>query len=152
MSVEHFPFNYDELQKGMSISAERLEQIVGVPRIHKDYAFKVLAVKERIERELRDRNRVVTVAIIRDCLELLTDEAAAEYNQQQAKIAIRKLGRAHFRNGHVDVTQLTQEQREQHERNLLINGQILTAIRSIRRKLLPKPHERQTPGLLEAAE
>ena len=152
MSVEHFPFNYDELQKGTSISAERLEQIVGVPRTHKDYAFKVLAVKERIERELRDRGKVITIAIIRDSLELLPDEAAARYNKQQNRIGLRKVMRSHNRNMHVDVTQLTQEQREEHDKELLVTGQILSAVRSIRRKLLPQPHERQTPGLLESAE
>lgn len=131
MIGEPHPLNFDALQKGDIISAEQIESITQCQRSHRSYQLRVLALKEQIQRELRDRGRVVTIACRKDALHILTDAEAAEYNERAMGEYFRRAGRALYRKIHVDQSQLTDEERKVHQRQIEVRNRQMQALRKV---------------------
>jgi len=146
-SATRWPIDFDAIQKGDTFTPARLEEIIGATRNANHYRFSVLSLRDRIMRELELRNRPATVAIIKGCLCVLTDEQASVYTQRQCCIKIR----GHFRNlrrmRNVCIENLSAEQRKAHERSLCVEGMVAASIRKTKRALLLEPHKRATPAL-----
>lgn len=144
--VRYHPIDFDALRKGDVITVEQLERITGYQYGTRKFDLAVLALREQITRELHDRNYPITVASENGSLKILTDEEAAAYNPQMFRHGFRKLLRAHRRLMNVDATQLNSEQREALERNIVVQGKMISAARSSRQIAL-QSHKRATPGL-----
>lgn len=142
---QRWPLDFDAINKGDTFTPDRLEVIVNFPKQTNAYRFAVLSLRERIMKELEDRNRPATVAIIKGCLCVLTDEQASVYTQRQCRIKIR----GHFRNVKrmraVCIENLSAEQRKSHERSLCIEGMVAAGIRKTRRTVKLESHQRSTP-------
>jgi hypothetical protein len=153
MSAEHSdpirtPIDFEAAQKGDIVPAERLERLTGVKRHEKEYALKVLPIKQQIERGLAEMNKHMTVIMRGDDLVLLTDEEASEYNERKSKEHLRGFCRSYVRLRHVDVAGLPDDaRRAEHTRRLEVAGAYLVAFKDAQKKLGPVPHKRQTPGL-----
>lgn len=147
MSVDYYPLDFDSIKKGDAFTPPQLEVITQKESGTRDYDFAVMGLRDQIMKELESRNRPATVALVRGNLKVLTDEEAAEYNPSQFNAGLQRMRRAHRRClTTVDMTNLPETQRAKFEHKMICNGKVLEAVASIRRKLLPKPHERQIPG------
>jgi hypothetical protein len=145
--IQYFPLDFDALQKGDSIPPDRLEKLTETVRGTDVYNLAVLALRERIIRELRDREKHFTVAMVKGSLRVLTDSEAALYNARAFKAKFRGAGYALRRAARVDQSRLEDGQRKEHERNLITFGKMLQAAKAARRAISATPHERTTPGL-----
>lgn len=147
MQTEKYPFDFDAMQKGDLIPAEIIESIVKLPRTDRQFALKLLGLKEQIEDELDARGRPVVAKCERDGIKILTDEEARPYTEQQFKIGARKLRRAHLKTCLIDQSNLNDEDRKLHDSQMLIQGAKLAAFRRVRPNLSVDPHESQIPKI-----
>lgn len=145
VEVEKHPFDFDRLKKGDIIPVERIESLSRVSRDSARYSLIALKYKDQIESELESRGRPVTVKIDRGNLVILTDSEAAEYNKTQFDARKRQMGASHRRAMQVDIGQLSDDQKERHRRNLLVQGAQLAAMRKVVR-VEASAHKRITPG------
>lgn len=145
--VQPHPVDYTTLAKGDVISVARLEQILGVARTHQRFAFKVLRLKRRIERELMKLGNRFTLAVVKGDLRVLTDPEAAAYTHVEQEHARRRERRRFVQQVAVDVTNLDEDQRKQHERNLEIDGRYIQAQGSVRKLIRLEAVKRSVPGL-----
>lgn len=134
--VRYFPIDFDAVKKGDSWTPEELERLTEYSRESPHYAFAVLALKSMIVRECRDRNKNFTVAVVKGCLRVLTDEEAAEYNHQMVRSGIRRSVRSFRRLTHVDVANLSISQKCEHDRRVIVYGRMLQAANSERHKAI----------------
>ena len=147
--IQYFPLDFDSLKKGDNITPDRLEKLTGKTRGTDGYNLAVLALRERIVRECKDRGKHFTVAVVKGTLRILTDEEAALYNVRTFRAGFRRSGKSLRRLTKVNVGQLSDQQKRDHERNLLVFGKMLQAARSARAAIAATPHQRMTPGLPE---
>jgi len=133
------------LEKGDVIEIERIQEITGWKCGTNEYRFALLALRDRVFQELRDRGCPATVITDSDRLQILTDTEAAEYNRRMFVKSRKAMARAFIRNTLVDVNQLTDSERREHSEDLLIQSRILLSQRRAARRLPP-------PGLSEPAE
>ena len=149
-SVNYFPVDIDALTKGQVLLVEEIENILGCSRsAQPQFALKALGLRNKIAKMLRDRGKPATVVLAKGTIRVLTDAEAVEYNPRQYRHGARKMARAHKRSMDVDPALLTCEQLKKHERSVIVQGCILQAIDSQRRRLAIAIHQRQTPGLLK---
>ena len=146
MNGSKFPVDFDAVAKGDSWSQDEVLIALGVPLDCNDPAFHLMKFCQRVSEEMKDRQQVVTVAIQKGRVRILTDEEAVEYNAREFDRGLAKSRRAHFRALAVDVGNIGEVQREQHERRCIVNGQVLSAIRKTRR-IAVSAVERSTPKL-----
>lgn len=147
MQTEKYPFDFDAMSKGDLIPAEVVESIVKIPRTDRQYALKLLGLKEQVEDELEARGRPIVAKCEQDGIRILTDEDARPYTEQQFKIGARKLRRAHLKTCLIDSSNLTVEDRQRLESQMIIQGAKLAAFNKTRPKMAVEPHESQTPKI-----
>lgn len=145
--IRYFPIDFDSVHKGQTWTPDALERLTERTCGTDAYRLAVLALRERIVRECRDRGNYFTVAIVKACLRVLTDEEAALYNARTFRAGFRRSGKSLKRLLRVDATQLTEQQKMEHERSCLVFGKMLQAANSARAKISATPYERTTPGL-----
>lgn len=147
--IQYFPLDFDSLKKGDNITPDRLEQLTERKRGTDGYNLAVLALRERIVRECRDRGKHFTVAVVKGSLRVLTDEEAALYNAKTFRAGFRRSGKSLRRLTRVNTEMLSESQKKDHERNVLVFGKMLQAAQSARAAIAATPHKRSTPGLPE---
>jgi len=146
-TVDKYPLDFDALKKGDVISVAMQEDIFKIKANNEAFAFRSLALRQRIEKELSDRGFPVTVRHDHGTLVICTDPDASEYNDRMRAKTLRAFGRAHRRNLAVDRGNLDQAQLEKHDRKNGIYGAVLSAALKVRRRMILKAAERTTPGL-----
>lgn len=142
-----FPLDFDALKKGDVISEDRLEAITSEKRETKEYQFKAMSLADRIEREMAERGLSVYAVVRREKIRILTDDEAKEHTQRLGLQAVRKLFRAVRKGGAVDTTGFTIEQKQEHERQIIMLGRYAAAIKQVRRELTVEPTTRTVPTL-----
>jgi len=150
MAVQNYPLDFDALAKGDVISVEQLTKILGLKPDHPHFMLKVLSLKERIENELMDRGNPVTARIHHNAIHICTDLEASEYNAGMSEQGFRKMVRSHRRNLVVDTQLFKPEEKQSHERRLLVSGAMLAACITVRKSPQLAVAIRKTPGLLES--
>ena len=146
-TVQKYPLDFDALKKGDVISVEQQEDIFKIKAANDAFAFKSLALRQRIEKELALRGLPVTVRHDHGALVICTDPDASAYNDRMRGKTLRAFGRAHRRNLAVDRSKLDSPGLETHDRKNGIYGAVLAAALKVRRRMVLKAAERQTPGL-----
>lgn len=107
---------------------------------------------EALKRALRREGKHYTVRLIGHDLHILTDAAASKHNSNRFRAKRRALKRHHELMQAVDRTQLDDAQRDQHDRALLHQGAILSAISNATRPLPPPVvATRSTPAVRASA-
>jgi hypothetical protein len=146
--VKYYPLDFARLTKGTVIERDEVEQITGYAASHPQFNLKLLQLRNKCNAELRKRGVVLTICTSHGALIVCDDAAAAKYNHKQGRSGLRRFGRSHARNLHVDMAMLSVDERTAHERTLIRNGRMLSAIRISRRaELTVTPTERKTPAL-----
>lgn len=142
-----FPIDYDSLNKGDIIPVNRVEQIVGKKQDDPMYQFALLKFTDRIQRELQDRGQWWTVRTEKGAVKILTDTEAVSYNHaEQVRARSAQLRRFALQQA-VDVTQLDNESRKEHERNLEVDGKHVQALLGVREQFRLSASKRSVPGL-----
>lgn len=150
MAVEKYPFDYDALNKGDTIPADKVAEIINLPEYDKRYPLKLMALCKTVERELNDRGKSVTVRSTKGALNILPDADAAEYATDRRRFALGQLRRSHGIAQRVDITALDEDQRASHERSLITGASYLQAIGKVQKALRAGTSERTTPKMIEA--
>jgi hypothetical protein len=147
--IAYYPLDFETLKKGDSIPPARLEQLTEQTRGTDSYNLAVLALRERIVRECRDRGKNFTVAVVKGALRILTDEEAAVYNVRTFRAGFRRSGHSLRRLAKVNTAALSDPQKKEHERTLIVFGKMLQAARSARARTAIElsEHRRGVPGI-----
>ena len=141
-----YPFDYDELDKGDIISAETLEELTGYERGTQDYNLQLMVLQNQIMDEMEVRDRPMTVRIHKGGLELLTDAQASVYNHGRGESGLRQMKGAVKRLGWTDMMKLTDEERKNHDRTVLIQSRMLQgAMKGRKESFRQLEHKRPAP-------
>lgn len=137
------PIDYDALKKGDYIAPEVCESILRASRDHKRYSLKLAALAHHIEKELKIRNKPATVACRKEGISILTDSEAARHCVRWRDQRVRGMRKDLRRLVSVDVSQLSECEQKDHDKELLVTGRMVQMIRTAR-KALPQaePHKR----------
>ena len=141
---EH-PFATDELNKGSVVDAATVAEGYGVKVDTVRFRLALLQAGEYIERRLAERGLLVVVAQRKNDLIVLTDAEAALYTAREFRAGLRKAGRNHAKGRTVDRANLPESARNNHDRELELQGRTLSAIRTARRTPVAIPTKRATP-------
>lgn len=122
MTAQAYPLDFDALNRGDLIPAERIEGIFNITRYQEAFRFKSMHLAAQIEAHfLAVRADVLLVKHEGDDLRLLTHQQQAAEAQRRASAHISGFGRAIVKAAGVDVAQLTDEERERHDRFLHVS-------------------------------
>lgn len=143
--LREYPFDTDSLEKGSRISVDTIEHAFSVSHGTDAYQIAALRAVAYVERRFRDRGIVVTVVQRKGEIHVLTDAEAAVENARRFDLGIGAATRAHFRNQHVDRSQLPANEIDRHDRRLESDGRYLSGGKTARALPAPRPHQRATP-------
>lgn len=141
------PIDYDALAQGHTITQDELKRITNCKPGTKQYQLKCLALQSQIEREMRERGRIWTIKIEKDEIRILTDAEASPYNHALQVQARGALFRRFALNSAVNIAELTEDQRKEHDRFMEVDGKYVLALQATRQQLRLKAHKRATPAL-----
>lgn len=142
--ARRWPFDFELIDKGHNITPEECQKLINVPPSDRRYALKLLRLHGVLDAGLRRAGKRCTVVVRGDGLRVLTDEEAAAYQNDAFLGALNKASRAARKQADVDMSQLTDAQRLEHERNLLENSLVMQAMRTKRRQL----REERSPRMI----
>lgn len=148
-----FPLDYDLLEKGSIITVDTLTAIFNLPADDQRFKLKCLALTGEITRQLSERGIEATVCQCRGAIKVLTDSEATSYNERQGLLGRRKIKRSFRRLVNVDVANLTDKEREAHEKRILLLGRLNHGVTTRKMPEL-KPHKSMMRelGVLETAQ
>ena len=146
------PIDYAGLQKGDVIEREDLEKATGAVYGTDDYSFAIMAIRAVIEREQEARGTPVTTCCHKGSIAVLEDQMATVTNEMRFRVKISGLFRDNHRMRGVDRTQLSDQQRERHDRNLTIQSTLLSSIVETGRRLVQLGYQRIVPGRISFRE
>jgi len=146
--TKRYPVSLDTVQKGRVFPPKEIEYLTGAKQGTPEYSFALLNLRTQIEISLIAAGRTpLTIKCEKDCLRILTDTEAAEYNAKMFNQLQMRAAKRFALQIAVDVGSLTTEQRTAHERNCLVNGKILQAVGNVRKQFKLQPYTRKTPLL-----
>lgn len=144
---ERYPVDYDAIEAGHVISRSRLAVILGERPGSHTFRYKLTALQRQVEQELWDRGKQLTVAQDHGDLLILDGVAASRHNRRRSRQYARRFARSHRRLMAVDVGKLSEEERREHDRALVVQGAMLAGLVAGRGEGLRIAHRRNTPGL-----
>lgn len=145
MTTKH-PFETDHLSKGDTVPASVIEEAFHVTRGTEAYQLAWLRAKTFVVKAFEDRGEVVSVVHRKYDLVILTDTEQVDYNADAFRAGIRAAVRAHKRALGADRAQIDEARLADHDRAVLNQGRILSAVTRERRAIAaPAPRERLTP-------
>lgn len=125
IKTSEYPLNFSEIEKGDVLDTPTLEKIV-VEKFGTDsFTFKVLSLQGKITDETG-----YTCKNTGDTLLILTDEQASLYNDRMFKRMRRGMFHRHQLMQNVDVKQLSDSARLEHERKILNQSRYISALRA----------------------
>jgi len=115
--ADRYPIDFDQLQRGDVIPAETVEAYSGLHRDDKRFNFELMSLAEDIRRHFREcHGLTVSVRQSGGDLCVLTNEQQAHYTRQQEILRMRRYLRTCAEGLAVDLAQLSEEQRDKHEK------------------------------------
>ena len=150
METQFHPLDFETLKKGDYITPEQAAEITGKNASDPKFALALLNLKERIRREMQAQKRPITAKVERGGIRILNDPEASNYNDKQAKGALRKLGRCVSQLLYVDQRKLNNGEQRTHEHRIISWTKVFGAAKGARRETLRLPaHKRSTPSMIE---
>lgn len=122
-----YPFDLAAIRKGDVIPSSELVPIIGVPVDHKDYNLGLMELATWAERELAASHRPMVVSCENGTLKFHTDESAVAYTNKQFRSGARRMVRNHRRALQIDARNLSADDRQKLNRQLVIQGAALVA-------------------------
>jgi hypothetical protein len=149
MKAGKHPLDFDTLDKGSVIPVEQIEKLTKTKRDEAAFSMELMALQKRVHDELSERGRKVVVCQDHGSLRILTDADAVDYTARLFSQRRGQLFRAHSYAMSIEVANLDDGQKACHERNVLVQGAQLSAMREAKRTAL-RAVKRQTPGIEHA--
>ncbi|MFY9345544.1 MAG: hypothetical protein WAT39_23845 [Planctomycetota bacterium] len=118
-----FPLDFDALNRGDIIPAERIEEIYAVSRTHTNFRFAAMNLAESIEAHFRTvKADELIVKHDGDSLRLLTHPEQSIEAQRRAASMVRGFGRALMKAAAVDQGMLDSHDRDRHARFVAVTA------------------------------
>ena len=127
-----FPVDYETLQPGDTIPAERLEIICGCSRHSPSYRPSVQRLRTQVQRAMEDRGKLFMLRCRGFDLEVVGEADAAGHCRRRNRVRRREMLRAFVATAAVDVSKLTADERREHERTVMIESKYAMAALSVR--------------------
>lgn len=154
MEPQRHPLDFSKLKRGDVISIPELERATCVDQsAGKDFRLAVLNLREQIMREVSIRNGCLVSVEYRERfgIKVLTHAEQSAYTANHFGISIRRAIRSNQFHSSVDVTQLSDREREEHERASRRQAFIISGMMEARRKLLADERTAKKPPELPPA-
>lgn len=119
MDAQRWPLDFEALKRGDYLTPEIVEGAVQCSRFDKNYRLEVLRLRAMIQDSFVSRGDLVTVVSERDGLRILTHSEQADYAPEREARSVRQMMLAKAEGAAVDLKQLSDEQRQRHERWML---------------------------------
>lgn len=134
-STQSHEIDFKDLQPGSVISQEQVESIVGTTRDSdpEGYAYKLMAFTDQVRREMGRPD--LTVINRSRGVAVLTHSESSTYNATAFARGLSKSRAAHRRMQGVDTEALTGAERQSHDRKVMSQSRILSAIRGVRAEM-----------------
>jgi hypothetical protein len=142
-----YPFSIKDLEKGSVFTVSMVEHAYSVQYGTSEYSLAALRASQFIsERFKEERGVVVTTAIRKDGVRILTDEEAVAANAKTFRSGLRRARKAHVRQLGSDRSLMSAKVKAEHDRRVEVEGRILSSItKELRRQPQALPVERVTP-------
>lgn len=142
IETNKYPIDFDVLEKGDVISNEDLEKITGHKFGTAKFSWAVIGLQGKIF-----KNRGFTSTHSQTVgLRILVDSEASVYNDKDFHNKRRGMFRASKKMAAVDVSQLSLTARDLHERKLLNQSRIISAVKEPRRFEVKVEEPKQIEG------
>jgi hypothetical protein len=152
-SATPWPLDFTKLQKGQTITTKELESITGIPSTHPNYNFALMTLRQDIMTQTERMGKPLSVRIHQLSLVINTDAEASLYHAKLGREAERCVFRnAHYLKNTVDVANLTNEERAEHDRRLLVAGVKTAALRGAKDHIHALPAPKSTASSEATAE
>jgi hypothetical protein len=116
MDAQRFPLDFQALKRGDYLTPQQVEQATLTPRDHRNYRVEMRQLRDQIMAQFLTRGEVVTVITENDGLRILTHAEQSEHAPTREQRAVRQMLIARAEGAAVDLQQLTDDQRQRHER------------------------------------
>jgi hypothetical protein len=143
-----FPLDFDALNKGDTITAKTLTDILGVRPSSARYRAKQVDLAFEIERQLKARDRDVTARLDHDDIIIVTDQDAIAYHAKLGKKAVRQLKRALRKSLEIDRGNVDPDGLKALDRSTETLSKRVLAI-SVAHKIDPQVYQRNVPRMFE---
>jgi hypothetical protein len=145
---QKWPWDFDEMSKGDSISEVELLKASGLDKYAPSYNFWCMELKTAIMTHKHDMGEPVVVAMVKGAMVLLPDIDAAEYTERHFKAHMRAMTRNHGHQLLVDDSGFGEADQAAHRRRLQTNGRTIQgALLGRRNKLVLKDTKPNALGL-----
>jgi hypothetical protein len=135
-SLDHYPFNFERLERGTVLECKVLEDAVGFSWSSERFGFALLALRYRIEEETGILCRIENSNTENICLHLMSHEEAAPWITKQARTRWLQFARNVRRREHVDPMALPEHEARKFESDTRVLAQMTAAGREAQRKAL----------------
>ncbi len=122
MDVTKYPLDFDALSKGSTIPQSKIEEILGLSADNPGYWKGLLSLRDRVIKELEQRNLDVTIKQDNGDLIILTDSEASIYNYAWASRHLSGYMRSHNRLLAVDVKNLSIPETAEHRKRVEVSS------------------------------
>lgn len=116
MDAQRFPLDFQALKRGDYLTPAQVEDATLTPRDNRHFRTAMLQLRDEIMAFFLGRGEIVTVVTEQDGLRILTHAEQAEHAPARARKAAQQMLMAHAESQAVDVRQLTDDERQRHER------------------------------------
>lgn len=145
--VTRYPVDFDKLDKGSVVPAEVIEKMANASRGTPRFALTALSLCSQIERELARRGRIVFVRQVKNDVRVLTDPEAAKHAPRRCSSGRKRERKAHAIQLAIDARNLTDDERREHERRVLIESRYMAARNGVSRQIRLEACRRNVPTL-----
>lgn len=126
-----YPLDVSELNKGDTLSVDRMESMTGKKCGTDEFRFAVMSVQEFIHA----KSELTAKALGDGALRILTDAEASDHNARLFAQGLRMVFSRHERGLQVDVDQLTPDQRKRHDARLISQSRYVSALSQSRKEI-----------------
>jgi hypothetical protein len=122
--ISKYPLDFDELQKGDTLTSERLTEVTGKKPKTDEYRFAILGLQALIH----ERTDLVAKIQSDGSIRILTDPEASDHNDKLHLQGKRMMIVRHHMMSRVDIDNLTDGQRKRHDQRVMLQSRYVTAL------------------------
>lgn len=137
-----FPIDCETIQKGQVFTAHAMAAILNAKPNTAAYRVKLVDFSHKLTKRLWAIDKPFTVVVLSQRLEVLTDEAAADYNAGFFERSRKRMFKAHRQATRVDTSGFTQDRKTTHVRSLIVQGAAIQGMSNGRREVQARAYKR----------
>lgn len=122
------------LKKGDTISPKELEKMFNSKRTTPEYRLQLIELQVKIQEESNKNDDPLLCRTEKEALIIMTDSEAARYKADQHRQAVMKIYRSLRHLSRVDTNNLTSQEAQKYERDVINQSRIAQAVKRERRR------------------